>query len=76
MTATLTIRNLDREDVRIIIAAFRDKRNQMLATAEKDSDNPAGQQAHRLAGIIDQTKSVYEGFPMPSVTGDYSESYA
>ncbi len=73
MIITLTFENLDREDVRLIAAALRDKREQMLTTAKADPAGDAGRQAHRMAGLVDQVRRVYENAPSPRVHGEYAD---
>jgi hypothetical protein len=77
-TINVTIKNIDREELRLITAALRDKRDQMLATQERErqkslnegrqTDLTVGEQAHRMATIINELKQAYQNYPMPSVT--------
>ena len=71
MIAKLIFDNCDREDVRIIISALRDKRDQMLDTAQENKNSPAGAQAHRMATMIEEAKRVYDSFPMPRCTAEF-----
>lgn len=72
-TINVTIQNIDREELRLLIAALRDKRAQMIDTAGRDPEGPAGDQAHRMAAIIDQLKQAYERYPAPKVRVEICE---
>lgn len=78
----VTIQNIDREELRLIIAALRDKREQMLATQEKERirsiderravDLTVGEQAHRMATIVESLRQAYKAYPMPKVNVEIS----
>lgn len=82
-TINVTIRNIDREELRLIIAALRDKREQMLATQEKERlraiderravDLTVGEQAHRMEAIVESLRQAYKAYPMPKVTVEVLE---
>jgi len=72
-TINIRIENIDREELRLIIAALRDKRTQMLATQEserirslcerREIDLTVGKQAHRMATLIESLRGVYDTYP-------------
>ena len=74
MTVKLIFENMDREAVRLVVAALRDKRQQCLDTRDRDPGNPVpGEQAHMLGGLVEQARRVYETYPMPQVHGEFVE---
>jgi hypothetical protein len=74
MTATITIENLDREDLRLIYAALRDKREQVLVSKSANPDGPCGLQSHRLATLADHFKQSHDKWPTPKATATFIES--
>lgn len=82
-TINVTIKNIDREELRLLIAALRDKREQMLATQEKEHiraieegrqvDLTVGEQAHRMETIIESLRQAYKVYPMPKVSVEVIE---
>jgi hypothetical protein len=73
MTAIITIQNLDREDLRLIYAALRDKREQVLAAKEANPTGPCGLQSHRLATLADHFKQAHDKWPLPVASVQFSE---
>lgn len=74
-TADLIFTRLSREDCRIVYAALRDKRDQMLASQESERlralhenravDLSTGEQAHRIAVLMSCAKQAHDEWPKP-----------
>ena len=79
-TATLVFNRLSREDCRLVYAALRDKRAQILererqalGTSAEDS-KAEGEQAHRLAALMDCARRAHDQWPMPKASVIYQEA--